>query len=48
MAATALPRVKQRIRRLAAGPATQRARAIMDQADETRIATLLDDFNEGL
>ncbi len=48
MAATALPRVKQRIRRLAAGPATQRARAIMDQADEIRIATLLDDFNEGL
>lgn len=48
MAGTALPRVKQRIRRLAAGPATQRARAIMDQVDETRIATLLDDFNEGL
>lgn len=48
MAGTALPRVKQRIRRLAAGPATQRARAIMDQVDEVRIATLLDDFNEGL
>ncbi len=48
MAGTALPRVKQRIRRLAAGPATQRARAIMDQADEARIAALLDDFNEGL
>lgn len=48
MAGTSLPRVKQRIRRLASGPATQRARAILDQVDETRIATLLDDFNEGL
>ena len=43
-----MPRVKQRIRRLAVGPATQRARAIMDQTDEGRIAALLDDFNEGL
>lgn len=48
MSATALPRVKQRIRRLSFGPATQRARAIMDQLDEGRIAVLLDDFNEGL
>ena len=48
MAGTALPRVKQRIRRLAVGPATQRARAIMDQTDEGLIAALLDDFNEGL
>lgn len=48
MSATALPRVKQRIRRLSFGPATQRARAIMDQVDEGRIAVLLDDFNDGL
>ena len=48
MSATALPRVKQRIRGLSFGPATQRARAIMDQVDEGRIAALLDDFNEGL
>ena len=48
MAATALPRVKQRIRRMALGTATHRARAIMDQVDEGRIAALLDDFNEGL
>ncbi len=48
MSATALPRVKQRIRRLSFGPATQRALAIMDQVDEGRIAALLDDFNEGL
>lgn len=48
MAGTALPRVKQRVRRMAFGPSTQRARAIMDQVDEGRIATLLDDFNEGL
>lgn len=48
MSATALPRVKQRIRRLSFGPATQRARAIMDQLDEGRIAALLDDFNDSL
>jgi len=48
MAATALPRVKRQIRRLAMGPATHRARAILDQVDEGRIATLLDDFIEGL
>ncbi|MDF1793748.1 MAG: phosphoenolpyruvate--protein phosphotransferase [Thalassobaculaceae bacterium] len=48
MSATALPRVKQRIRRLSFAPATQRARAIMDQLDEGRIAVLLDDFNDGL
>jgi phosphotransferase system enzyme I (PtsI) len=48
MAARALPRVKQRIKRLALGAATHRARAIMDQTDEGRIAALLDDFNEGL
>ena len=48
MSATALPRVKQRIRRLSYAPATQRTRAIMDQLDEGRIAVLLDDFNDGL
>lgn len=48
MSATALPRVKQRIRRLSFGPATQRALAIMDQLDEGRIAALLDDFNDSL
>ena len=40
-----IPRVKQRIRSLDMVAATRRARAIMDQADSTRIAALLDDFN---
>src|SRR5579864_871187 len=40
-----IPRVKQRIRSLDMVAATRRARAIMDQADPSRIATLLDDFN---
>jgi phosphotransferase system enzyme I (PtsI) len=40
-----IPRVKQRIRSLDMVAATRRARAIMDQADPARIATLLDDFN---
>ena len=40
-----IPRVKQRIRALDMVAATRRARAIMDQADSGRIATLLDDFN---
>jgi phosphotransferase system enzyme I (PtsI) len=40
-----IPRVKQRIRTLDMVAATRRARAIMDQADPARIATLLDDFN---
>ena len=40
-----IPRVKQRIRSLDMVAATRRARAIMDQADPGRIATLLDDFN---
>lgn len=48
MGAVALPRVKQRIRRLSLMAATQRAAAILDQVDEGRIAALLDDFNEGL
>jgi phosphotransferase system enzyme I (PtsI) len=45
MAATALPRVKQRIRNLDLLAATRFARVIMDQSDTGRIATLLDDFN---
>ena len=45
MAATQLPRVKQRIRGLDLGEATHRAQAIMDQSDSGRIAALLDDFN---
>jgi phosphotransferase system enzyme I (PtsI) len=45
MAATQLPRVKQRIRGLDLSEATRRARAIMDQSDSGRIAALLDDFN---
>ncbi len=40
-----IPRVKQRIRRLDMTDATRRVRAIMDQSDSTRIAALLDDFN---
>lgn len=48
MSAPSLPRVKQRIRRVALGAATHRAHAIMDQTDEARISTLLDDFNAGL
>ena len=45
MAATALPRVKQRIRELDLLAATRCARTIMDQSDSGRIAALLDDFN---
>lgn len=45
MAATALPRVKQRIRELDVLSATRCARTIMDQSDSGRIAALLDDFN---
>jgi phosphotransferase system enzyme I (PtsI) len=40
-----IPRVKQRIRNLDMVAATRRARAIMDQSDTGRIASLLDDFN---
>jgi phosphotransferase system enzyme I (PtsI) len=47
MAPQSIPRVKQRIRALDTGPATRRALAIMDQADEGRVLALLDDFNEG-
>lgn len=47
MVASAIPRVKQRIRDLELEAATRRAIAIMDQADSNRIAALLDDFNLG-
>jgi phosphotransferase system enzyme I (PtsI) len=45
MAPGNIPRVKQRIRALDMVAATRRARAIMDQLDDGRIASLLDDFN---
>jgi phosphotransferase system enzyme I (PtsI) len=45
MAATALPRVKQRIRHLDIVAATRCARQVMEQSDSGRIATLIDDFN---
>jgi len=45
MAPRNIPRVKQRIRSLDMVAATRRARAIMDQSDSGRIASLLDDFN---
>jgi phosphoenolpyruvate-protein phosphotransferase (PTS system enzyme I) len=45
MAPAKIGRVKQRIRALDIVAATRRARAIMDQLDDARIATLLDDFN---
>ncbi|WP_119460904.1 phosphoenolpyruvate--protein phosphotransferase [Rhodospirillaceae bacterium SYSU D60014] len=45
MAATALPRVKQRIRSLDYQAANRCAGFIMEQADSGRIAALLDDFN---
>jgi phosphotransferase system enzyme I (PtsI) len=45
MAPRNIPRVKQRIRSLDIVAATRRARAIMDQSDTGRIATLVDDFN---
>lgn len=45
MAPSNIPRVKQRIRCMDMIAATRRARAIMDQWDSGRIATLLDDFN---
>lgn len=40
-----LPRIKQRVRSIELAAAATRARAIMDQSDQGRIATLLDDFN---
>jgi phosphotransferase system enzyme I (PtsI) len=46
MAPTNIGRVKERIRTLDLRAATQRARAVMDQTDDARIASLVDDFNE--
>jgi phosphoenolpyruvate-protein phosphotransferase (PTS system enzyme I) len=45
MAPGKIGRVKQRVRALDIVAATRRARAIMDQLDDARIASLLDDFN---
>ena len=45
MAPANLGRVKQRVRNLDLVAASVRARAIMDQRDDGRIAALLDDFN---
>jgi phosphotransferase system enzyme I (PtsI) len=45
MAATALPRVKNRIRSLDYLASARFARQVMDQWDSGRIAMLLDDFN---
>jgi phosphotransferase system enzyme I (PtsI) len=45
MAPSNIPRVKQRIRALDLAAASRRTRAIMDQLDDSRIASLLDDFN---
>jgi phosphotransferase system enzyme I (PtsI) len=45
MAPANIARVKQRIRALDLVAATRRASAIMDQLDDARIASLLDDFN---
>ncbi|MSO71945.1 MAG: phosphoenolpyruvate--protein phosphotransferase [Alphaproteobacteria bacterium] len=46
MAPNNLPRVKRRIRHLELAAATERARAVMSQSDEGRIAALIDDFNQ--
>jgi phosphotransferase system enzyme I (PtsI) len=45
MAPANIARVKQRIRALDLVAASRRASAIMDQLDDSRIASLLDDFN---
>ncbi|MGO8916258.1 MAG: phosphoenolpyruvate--protein phosphotransferase [Stellaceae bacterium] len=45
MAPSNIGRVKQRVRALDLVAAGRRARAIMDQLDDARIASLLDDFN---
>ena len=46
MAPSNIGRVKERIRTLDLRAATQRARQVMDQIDDARIASLVDDFNE--
>ncbi len=48
MAATKLPRVKERVRALDLMAASRRAQTIMDQSDPARIASLLDEFNAAL
>jgi phosphotransferase system enzyme I (PtsI) len=45
MAPSNVARVKERIRRLDIVSAAHRARAIMDQLDDAKIAALLDDYN---
>jgi phosphoenolpyruvate-protein phosphotransferase (PTS system enzyme I) len=45
MAPSNIPRVKERIRRLDLVSAAHRARAVMDQLDDKRIASLIDDYN---
>ncbi len=45
MPATAIPRIKQRIRTLELAACSQRARAVLDNPDSGRIASLLDDLN---
>ena len=45
MTATALPRIKRRIRHLDMAAAVRTTHAVMAQTDAARIATLLDDFN---
>ncbi len=45
MAPSNITRVKQRVRSLDFAAASRRAAAIMDQLDDGRIASLLDDFN---
>ena len=46
MAPANIGRVKERVRTLDLRAATQRARQVMDQIDDARIASLVDDFNE--
>ncbi len=46
MAATSIPKVKQRVRSLEMSAANRRAGQIMDQVDPGRIAALLDDFSD--
>jgi phosphotransferase system enzyme I (PtsI) len=48
MTPNSLPRVKQRIRQLDAAIAARRAQGILDQSEETQIATLLDEFIDAL
>ena len=48
MASSRIPLVKARVREIDLMAATRRARVIMDQSDASRIAQLLDDFNERL